>query len=233
MTSRPASVRGVLAARPGGVVAVLAVLVVLVGALRLMAGISPPEQRAAASQDDTTRPASTRGEPPTAAGGAGAALEEPHGLADLPGAGESPRLNVPAIGVDAPVVPVPLKEGGVLDPPESVTEVGWWDDSAAAGDDIGQTVLTGHTVHDGGGVMDDLDALRPGDDVRVTGPDGHTDYEVTEVVTWSKSELTENAVEAFGQDRHHGRLVLVTCEDWSGGDYDSNVVVFADPVEAA
>ena len=107
------------------------------------------------------------------------------------------------------------------------------DGSAHAGDDTGQTVMTGHTVHDGGGVMDDLDTLRAGDAVRVTGPEGHVDYAVTEVVTWSKAELTENAVEAFGQDRHHGRLVLVTCEDWSGDGYESNVVAFAEPVGEA
>ncbi len=148
-----------------------------------------------------------------------------------PTSSTSPRLYVPAIGIDAPIVPIPLKPGGVLDPPSAVSDVGWWDDSAQPGDEAGQTVLTGHTVHTGGGVMDDLDELTEGERVRVTDSSGYVDYEITEVVTWSKGELFDQAVDAFGQDRHHGRLVLVTCEDWVGpGTYASNVLAFATPV---
>ena len=152
----------------------------------------------------------------------------------LPTTSTEPHLYVPAIGIDAPIVPIPLKPGGVLDPPSAVSDVGWWDDSAPAGEETGQTVLTGHTVHTGGGVMDDLDELTEGERVRVTDSEGYVDYEITQVVTWSKQELYDNAVEAFGQDRHDGRLVLVTCEDWlSPGTYASNVLAFADPVAPA
>ncbi len=81
--------------------------------------------------------------------------------------------------------------------------------------------------------MDDLEDLAEGDIVHVTDQDGRVDYLVTDVEVWSKKKLAHNAVEAFGQDRHHGRLVLVTCEDWVDGDYRSNVVVFAEPVPDA
>lgn len=121
----------------------------------------------------------------------------------------------------------------MLDPPASVAEVGWWDGSAKAGDTQGQSVMTGHTVSSGGGVMDDLDDLTEGDEVHVTDRNGRVDYVVTEVLVWSKEKLARNSVDTFGQDRHHGRLVLVTCEDWVDGDYRSNVVVFADPVPDA
>jgi LPXTG-site transpeptidase (sortase) family protein len=160
----------------------------------------------------------------------GRALAEGRPPGYVPTSSKEPRLHAPEVGIDAPLVPIQLKDTGVLDPPQSVSTVGWWDASAEAGARKGQTVLTGHTVNTGGGVMDDLEELEPGDAVHVTDPDGRVDYEVTEVVTWSKAELAENAVEAFGQDRHHGRLVLVTCEDWEGDVYQSNVVVFADPV---
>ena len=144
-----------------------------------------------------------------------------------------PRLFVPQIDVDALIVPIQLEPDGVLDPPSSVAEVGWWDGSARAGESQGQTVLTGHTVSSGGGVLDDLDGLTEGDLVHLTDRNGRVDYVVTQVAVWSKKKLAQNAVETFGQDRHHGRLVLVTCEDWVEGDYRSNVVVFADPVPDA
>lgn len=151
----------------------------------------------------------------------------------VPAFTERPRLYAPDVGIDAPVVPIPLSEAGVLDPPASVTTVGWWDGSADAGSGEGQTVMTGHTVRGGGGVMDDLEELEEGDLVHLTDRDGRIDYQVTEVVTWTKAELAENAVEAFGQDRQDGRLVLVTCEDWRNGAYEANVVVFADPLPDA
>ena len=193
-------------------------------------GDDPEPAAAAPPAPPSATPSQLRSEPATVV----EAAEEPPPPptpSGLPTSSDSPRLYVPAIGIDASVVPVPLKPGGVLDPPAAVEDVGWWDGSAEAGEDDGQTVMTGHTVHSGGGVMDDLDQLTGGERVRVTDSDGFVDYEVTEVVTWSKQELYDNAVETFGQDRHHGRLVLVTCEDWLGpGSFASNVIVFADPV---
>jgi LPXTG-site transpeptidase (sortase) family protein len=230
MAERLAAVRAAVTGRRGAPAAI-AVLCALIVSVTLVVGSGASEGRSAPTGAGTTAgPQSTPDAPATTVG---AAAEDLRRLAELPGTSASTRLHVPAIGIDAPVVPVPLQDGGALDPPQDVTAVGWWDGSAEAGDGTGQTVLTGHTVHDGGGVMDDLDTLRAGDQVRVTGPDGHVDYAVTEVVTWTKAELTENAVEAFGQDRHHGRLVLVTCEDWSGVAYESNVVAFAEPVGVA
>lgn len=152
---------------------------------------------------------------------------------EVPASTKSPRLFAPEVGIDAPVVPISLKENGVLDPPAAVTSVGWWDGSADAGDRDGQTVMTGHTMRGGGGVMDELEELEKGDLVHVTDRDGRADYQVTDVVTWTKAELAANAVDAFGQDRHHGRLVLVTCEDWQDGAFRSNVVVFAEPLPGA
>jgi len=45
-----------------------------------------------------------------------------------------------------------------------------------------------------------------------------------------KGEVGRNAVRVCGQGAGDGRLVLVSCADWEGTAYDSNVVVFADPV---
>src|SRR3954468_12629318 len=69
------------------------------------------------------------------------------------------RLVVPALKIRAPIEPIQV-DHGVLDPPHNPRDVGWWRQSARPGATHGQTVLTGHTVHTGGGVMDRLRPLR-------------------------------------------------------------------------
>ena len=139
------------------------------------------------------------------------------------------RLQIKAIGVDARVVPVSVGADAVLDPPADYHEVGWWDASARPGAGRGQTVVTGHTVHTGGGAFDDLETLRPGDPLRVRTAKGPIRYEVTGVTVYRKASLARDAAKVFRQ-RGPGRLVLITCEDWNGTTYLSNAVVFADPV---
>lgn len=137
------------------------------------------------------------------------------------------RLVVPALRIRAPIRPVEVSSQAVLDPPRNPHEVGWWQRSARPGATVGQTVLTGHTVHTGGGVMDDLAKLRKGQVVRVVTPKGTMTYRATRIVTWSKDELARHAVDIFAQKRRDLRLVLITCSGWTGSSYTSNVVVFA------
>ena len=101
----------------------------------------------------------------------------------------------------------------------------------APGTRHGQTVLTGHTVHDGGGVMDHLGKVRAGDAVRVVTPKGTMVYRTTKVLTLTKAQLASRARALFGQGRTSNRLVLVTCTGWTGSHYTSNTVVFAKPLE--
>ena len=82
-------------------------------------------------------------------------------------AGAPQRIKIKAIGVDARVVPVSVGPDAVLDPPANYRQVGWWDASARPGASRGQTVVTGHTVHTGGGSMNQIDRLRPGQKVDV------------------------------------------------------------------
>ena len=72
------------------------------------------------------------------------------------------RLVVPSLHLKAPVVPVALGSDAVLDPPRDPQQVGWWDASARPGAPDGQTVITGHTVHTGGGAMDRIGRLERG-----------------------------------------------------------------------
>jgi LPXTG-site transpeptidase (sortase) family protein len=139
------------------------------------------------------------------------------------------RLVVPALKIRAPIEPIQV-DNGVLDPPHNPRDVGWWRQSARPGATHGQTVLTGHTVHTGGGVMDHLGRLHKGQLVKVVTRKGTMVYRTTEVVTWTKRELAKRSVELFGQKREDERLVLITCTGWTGKEYTSNVVVFADPL---
>jgi LPXTG-site transpeptidase (sortase) family protein len=88
-------------------------------------------------------------------------------------------------------------------------------------------LITGHTVHTGGGAFDDLETLRPGDPVRVVTDKGSIEYVVSDVTIYRKSQLAEHAGRVFSQSVP-GRLVLITCEDWNGSTYLSNTVVLAD-----
>lgn len=139
------------------------------------------------------------------------------------------RLIVPTIDLRARVVPIEVDPDGVLFPPDDVDRVGWWHRSAEPGSNNGQTLLTGHTVTSGDGVMDELGKLRAGDPVRVKTSEGTIRYETTRTAVYSRAELADHAERLFGQDRKGNRLVLITCTDWDGDVYRSNVVVFAEP----
>lgn len=136
------------------------------------------------------------------------------------------ELLLPTLGVAARVTPIAVEESRTLVPPSDYTTVGWWSGGAAPGAPQGTTILTGHTVHTGGGALDDLEDLRPGDSVVVVRPHRDLEYAVASVRIYRKGRLAERASQVFGQDGP-GRLAIVTCEDWNGEIYLSNVVVIA------
>jgi len=142
-----------------------------------------------------------------------------------PGAPE--RLQVPELDIDAPIIPIGAP-GGVLTPPSDPQTLGWWADGAEPGARSGSALVTGHTVSAGGGAMDDLEELDRGDRMWMRTDRGRIAYEVSTVVILGKGDLAEQAPQLFDQ-AVSGRLVLITCEDWNGVEYLSNVVVTATP----
>ncbi|WP_435745664.1 class F sortase [Nocardioides sp. SYSU DS0663] len=137
------------------------------------------------------------------------------------------RLLLPTQDVVAPVVPIGMLPGRVLQPPADPDTVGWWDVSARPGAHRGQTVVTGHTVHTGGGALDHVPSLGRGDPVRVETREGTVRYKVQRVQVLTRGELAARAERLFGQDTGRGRLVLVSCTDWNGEAFENNVVVLA------
>ena len=144
-----------------------------------------------------------------------------------PAAGRPTRIVVGGLGVDAPVVPIDL-DGATLLPPADPQVIGWWSGGAKPGALHGAAVLTGHTVHTGGGAFDHLDTVRPGEPVSVRTALGTVRYQVEAITVYRRASLARHAARVFGQ-HGPGRLVLVTCDDWNGREYLSNAVVLATP----
>ena len=217
----------VLRAR-GGVALRVLVALVLVGAGTGLVGWSVSRDRPVRAPEVVTGPGVVDPEPVPAD------MLEPvtiHAL-EADAAMAVPRhLVIPSLGVDAPVVPIGV-EDGVLIPPDDPQTLGWWSDGALPGAVRGGALVAGHTVHTGGGQLDDLEQVRRGDQVRVRTDKGVVGYRVTQVRIYRKATLARDAREVFSQTGP-GRLVLVTCEDWDGSRYLSNVVVLADPLQAA
>lgn len=162
-------------------------------------------------------------EPPAASDVPAPATPRAHPARGLP-----TRVFVPRVGVDAPVIGIDAPDG-VLLPPSDPQVLGWWRVGALPGDAQGSALITGHTVSVGGGVFDDLEHVRVGDRVRVRTTAGSIAYRITGVTIYRKAALAQDSARIFSQTVP-GRLVLITCEDWNGTAYLSNVVVFADPL---
>lgn len=143
-------------------------------------------------------------------------------------AGKPTGISIPQLGVTAPVLAIDAVHAA-LTPPSDASKVGWWSAGAQPGSKRGSAVITGHTVHNGGGAFDNLDKLVPGSTVRVSTSRGQVQYRVATVTTYRKATLAKRAAQLFDQSVR-GRLVLVTCEDWNGEVYLSNVVVVALPM---
>lgn len=208
----------------------------VVGLLARQTGSDAAAAVPPATYRSTTVPEVTPSDDPTAAGvplAVGGAVPVAPSLAprvdgELPAAAAPMRIRVPRLGVDSAVVPI-SGATGVLEPPSDARELGWWQEGAVPGSALGTTVMTGHTLHLGGGALDKLKTLRPGDRITVTTTRGTVRYEVRASWALSKPDLAQRAESLFDQGRE-GRLVLVTCYDWTGSEYLSNAVVSAAPI---
>ncbi|RWZ51295.1 class F sortase [Halobacillus fulvus] len=82
------------------------------------------------------------------------------------------RLEIPSIGVDAPIGEQGYTEDGGMAVPNSVTEVGWFEPGTKPGK-RGNSVIAGHVDgRNGPAVFFDLKELSPGDEIYVYGEDG-------------------------------------------------------------
>lgn len=134
-------------------------------------------------------------------------------------------LVIDAIGVEAPVEPVGITPEGGQEVPRYIDIAGWWRDGAVPGAH-GNAVLVGHTASAADGVFDRIGRLAPGDEIRVSGPDGTVTFVVEDTSAVSPRRFRRMAPAIYRHDGPSG-LVLMTCGDWNGTSFESTVVVRA------
>jgi LPXTG-site transpeptidase (sortase) family protein len=72
--------------------------------------------------------------------------------------------------------------------------------------------------------------LTRGDAIQVESADSTLAYRVQSMEVLSKDEVARNAEKIFDQTSA-GRLVLITCHDWDGTAWRSNIVTIAAPAQ--
>ncbi|MAG37309.1 MAG: hypothetical protein CL878_13830 [Dehalococcoidia bacterium] len=143
------------------------------------------------------------------------------------------RLEVPKLGVDAPVVAVGLTDDGAMDIPRKAMDVAWYRLGPRPGSK-GNAVLAGHLDWRGQlAVFARLKELVGGDTIVARGADGQSkEY----VVEWKEEWRTDDAPAhvVFGPTAGPA-LTLITCGgrfDQSSRQYENRVVVRAVAVES-
>lgn len=144
-------------------------------------------------------------------------------------------LRIRDIDVSAPVVAHGVnRTTGEMSVPSNVEDVAWYQYGPSPGQ-AGSAVLAAHVdlESQGAGVFFRLDQLEPGDVVEVEFDDGSRQtFEVEARVRYEKTEIPLDVIFAT---EGPPVLTLITC---GGGfnpsvrSYDSNVVVYAYPIEA-
>jgi hypothetical protein len=134
------------------------------------------------------------------------------------------RLDVPDVGIDAPVDPVGVTPDGALQLPDDVHRVGWYRYGPAPGRSHGSAVLAGHvdSWDQGLGALGRLRSVEPGRRIAVTDAAGQvTRWRVVtrRLVVKQQLPLRELFTRAGPP-----RLVLLTC----GGPFDAGLRSYLD-----
>jgi LPXTG-site transpeptidase (sortase) family protein len=138
------------------------------------------------------------------------------------------RVTIPAIDVDAPLVPVGLKPDGSVQTPD-FGDAAWYRPGPRPGDP-GPAVLLAHVDSKANGpdVFNRLHALKPGERVTVHYHDATTTFAVTATEQTAKTALPTGRI---WNDTDKPVLRLITCGgpfDRSAGSYLDNIIVYAD-----
>jgi sortase (surface protein transpeptidase) len=136
-------------------------------------------------------------------------------------------IAIPAVGIDARVVPVGLRADRTMEVPE-VDLAGWYEPGPRPGE-AGPAVIVGHVdSRHGPAVFFRLGALRPGDRITIGRQGGAARSFLVERVERSPKEALP--VGRIWDRARRPVLRLITCGgsfDRSTGHYRDNVVVYA------
>ena len=147
-------------------------------------------------------------------------------------AGRPVALRIPAIEVEAPIIPVGIEENGEMELPGAI-EAGWFEPGISPAEDEGSSVIAAHVDWNGEeGPFFFLRDLEDGDRVEIDFDDGTTrSFRIVDTEQYSKEDLPID--DLFRRDGE-AALALVTC----GGSFDDrersyadNVVAYAVPID--
>lgn len=174
------------------------------------------------SPDDQEDPASKAVATPSSSSSPAASAEGP--------TGEPDRLVIDALDIDASVTSVGTTPANAQEVPGSLDETGWWRDGSVPGAP-GNAVIVGHTASSDDGVFDPLIDIESGDKVLVSGADGEMTFAVDRTEVVPVEDFAAAAPEVYRAKGESG-LVLMTCGDWNGEEFETTVIVHAVPVSA-
>jgi LPXTG-site transpeptidase (sortase) family protein len=138
------------------------------------------------------------------------------------------RIDIPAIGVSARIVPLGLNADRTLEVPANIADAGWFTQGPEPGEQ-GAAVIAGHlNSRKGPGVFSRLSELRVGGVIRIRLQGGSTiRYVVNSMIRVPKDHFPTRRVYARTTQP---TLRLITCAgklNWATGHHLDNYIVFA------
>lgn len=144
------------------------------------------------------------------------------------------RLAIKSIGVDAPIVALGLTKNGDMEAPNNNTDIGWYYQSAKAGETEYAMLLDGHRgVAGQWGVLRYLGDVRQRDEIGITTESGRTvSYQVREIVTERVDQVDmRRALLPYAPGSQS--LTLITCDgsyNQAKNVYDKRTIVYAERI---
>ncbi|MGJ9422413.1 class F sortase [Aeromicrobium sp. CF3.5] len=135
------------------------------------------------------------------------------------------RLEIASLRIDAPVASVGTLPNNAQEVPTALDETGWWRDGSQPGAQ-GNAVIVGHTASDDDGVFDRLVDIGEGDEIIVSGTKGSRAFDVVQTDVIPVDDFASVAADVYKTTGPSG-LVLMTCGDWNGTEFETTVIVHA------
>ena len=130
----------------------------------------------------------------------------------------------------SPVIPVDVDSAQSLQIPGNIRTLGWWEGGAKAGGASGFVVITGHSTRQGTGAANAWWTARPGALVTLRTASTTVAYRVVSRTTYQKSAIPLARWFPVGGPHGPPGLALITCSDYSAGEWRANTVIEAVPV---
>ena len=144
------------------------------------------------------------------------------------------RLKIGKINVDAPIIPVGLTKDGDMDAPNNVTDIGWYNKSAKAGEGKYSVLLDGHHGVNERAVFERLNEVAVGDTISLITSQGTIlSYIVRETETRPHQEVDMKKA-LLPYKKSVQSMTIITCEGTYSNTkktYDNRTVVYAERVK--